>query len=786
MKLRPFLASLPGAFVMLASSATLSAQNSAITIGQQTNANVFFNNTLSRSYNFGVTSSGGSSALSLNSISVFLQANNRDNHDVNVSVYSGFGGTGTLLSTGVIPAASLTGQFDPYSVTLGTPLSLTSGAYSVVITTDHTTNYGFKQGALLLTNTAGVTLTSGLWVQDNNTTGTATTTIAPAAGYVLADKGVNNSSVNFGNYRVGSTLSQSVTLSNTAFATSNNTTEGLSATSSLSGQANISGLTSSYINQGASSSFNVGLNTASVGAQSGTVALALNSVVGASASARTGGALSVGSQDIAVSGVGYRPAAAGFDTTSASLGKFHVGATNISGNVTVSNTATTSDAYSEGLSVASNSTTGGASVSNLPTGLIAAGGSSTVLAKLASVSSVGNNSGTVTLGLSTSGVGTSGLSAASIGSQVVTVSAQGYSGQSTWNTNASGTWGSFNSWDNDGGTPGIDGALSTTDTATFGGVTTGATTVSLNGASPVLTSLTFNNSGAAYSVAEGTGGIITLGTAQSAATVTNTAGNHTVSTTLMLARNTTVSTAAGSKLTLSGAVTGANGLIKSGSGALTLTANSSLVGDTTVNGGLLTVNGAISSSSVTIASGGTLGGSGTVGSTFVEGGATISPGNSPGLLTIDGDTNWSSDGNYNWQMVSATGTAGTDWDKIDVTGTLDLTSLTSTSKFNLNLWSLSDNTTDGNANNFDNTVNQSWTILTAGTGISGFSSDKFNIYTGANNGTTGFTNTLAGTFSIAQDGNNLNLVYTVVPEPTSALLGALGLFGSVFLRRRKA
>jgi hypothetical protein len=515
------------------------------------------------------------------------------------------------------------------------------------------------------------------------------------------------------------------------------------------------------------------------------VALALNSVKGASASPRTDSALSLGSLDIAVSGVGYRAAVADFDTTTATLGKFHVGATNISGNVSVSNTVV-NDGYSEGLSVASSSTTGGASIENLPTGLIAAGGNSTVSAKLASVSSVGTNTGTVTLGLNTSGDGTSGLSAASIGSQVVNVSAQGYSGQSIWNKNASGTWGSFDSWDTDGGTPGVDGALSTNDTATFGGGPTSATTVSLDGASPILTTLTFNNSGAAYNLAQGTGGSITFGTAQSEATVTNTAGTHTIAASLALARNTTLSTAAGSKLTLSGAVTGSNNLVKSGSGTLLITANSSLMtGSTNVEDGLLTVNGSIANSEVTVSSGGTLGGSGTVGATIVLAGATISPGNSPGLLTIAGDTTWSPDGNYNWQMVSATGTAGTDWDSINVTGSLDLTNLTSSDQFNLNLWSLSDNTTNGDAINFDNTVNQSWTILTAAGGISGFSSDKFIISTGANNGTTGFTNTLApiGAFYITQNGNDLKLVY-VVPEPSTFALVALSL-GLGFIRCRR-
>ena len=62
-------------------------------------------------------------------------------------------------------------------------------------------------------------------------------------------------------------------------------------------------------------------------------------------------------------------------------------------------------------------------------------------------------------------------------------------------------------------------------------------------------------------------------------------------------------------------------------------------------------------------------------------------------------------------------------------------------------------------------------------GITNFAANLFNI------DITGFQNTHNGNFSITQNGNNLDLVYTAVPEPRAALLGGLGLL--VLLRRRR-
>jgi autotransporter-associated beta strand protein len=121
-------------------------------------------------------------------------------------------------------------------------------------------------------------------------------------------------------------------------------------------------------------------------------------------------------------------------------------------------------------------------------------------------------------------------------------------------------------------------------------------------------------------------------------------------------------------------------------------------------------------------------------------------------------------GDYNWQMLTATGTAGAAnaWDLVTVSGTLDITA-TSADPFAINLWSLSSISPDtgGSAANFDPAQNYSWTIARATGGITGFAADTVMVTTSATNGTSGFANDVAGgTFSLAQSGNNLNLVFT--------------------------
>jgi autotransporter-associated beta strand protein len=261
-------------------------------------------------------------------------------------------------------------------------------------------------------------------------------------------------------------------------------------------------------------------------------------------------------------------------------------------------------------------------------------------------------------------------------------------------------------------------------------------------------------------------------------------------------------------------VTGTGSLIKNGAGTLTINSGTTYGGATTISGGKLALAGSgtlantptiivgasttfdvsgLTASSYTLGSVQTVGGSGTIlstGKTVVANG-TLSPGNSPGTLTQDGGSlQLGVGGDYNWQIHDADGAAGTEYDTTSLINgaTLDLSLLSVGNTYNINLWSLSGIGPDvsGNAIDFNNTLAYSWTLFSTGTAITGFSTDKFTINTGAFNGTTGFSNALGGgTFSVGLSGDNTDLVlkFTSVPEPNAALLGSLSIIA--LLRRRR-
>ena len=91
----------------------------------------------------------------------------------------------------------------------------------------------------------------------------------------------------------------------------------------------------------------------------------------------------------------------------------------------------------------------------------------------------------------------------------------------------------------------------------------------------------------------------------------------------------------GDSLTISGAVSGNGGLNMMGPGSLVLSGSNNYSGGTDINSGRLVINGSLASS-VTVNSGGTLGGTGSLTSVLVNAGGDFSPGNAPGILGLSG------------------------------------------------------------------------------------------------------------------------------------------------------
>jgi subtilase-type serine protease len=86
-------------------------------------------------------------------------------------------------------------------------------------------------------------------------------------------------------------------------------------------------------------------------------------------------------------------------------------------------------------------------------------------------------------------------------------------------------------------------------------------------------------------------------------------------------------------------------LIKSGAGRLLLSGDNTFRGPTTVNGGVLSVNGSLASA-VTVNDSGTVGGSGRIGSLTANSGGRVAPGNSIGTLNVAGDVTFAPGSTY--------------------------------------------------------------------------------------------------------------------------------------------
>jgi autotransporter-associated beta strand protein len=157
-------------------------------------------------------------------------------------------------------------------------------------------------------------------------------------------------------------------------------------------------------------------------------------------------------------------------------------------------------------------------------------------------------------------------------------------------------------------------------------------------------------------------------------------------------------------------------------------------------------------------------------------------------LTFGGSTSllFGPNGLYVFSITNASGSAGSDYSSVNVTGgtlSFDSPSTYASNPFEIKILSYDPTTLmSADALNFNAYQSYTWTLVSS-MGISGFSSGDFSI------DSSGFSNGLAGgSFLVTQSGNNLVLNFTPVPEPPiwAMIAGGIFVLAAVVRRRRVA
>jgi large repetitive protein len=153
--------------------------------------------------------------------------------------------------------------------------------------------------------------------------------------------------------------------------------------------------------------------------------------------------------------------------------------------------------------------------------------------------------------------------------------------------------------------------------------------------------------------------------------IVNVSGSNRILGSITVAHDSSLNVASGTRLDFDGAITSPSWLYKTGAGTLVFGASSpAFTGRIFANAGTVLVNGSIAGTSQTpVANGATLGGAGTVPVVTLAGGATLAPGSSPGTLS-SGNVTFNSGSTFAIELHGTT--AGTQYDQLNVTGTVSL------------------------------------------------------------------------------------------------------------------
>lgn len=208
--------------------------------------------------------------------------------------------------------------------------------------------------------------------------------------------------------------------------------------------------------------------------------------------------------------------------------------------------------------------------------------------------------------------------------------------------------------------------------------------------------------------------------------------------------------------TFSNTMTGAGSVVQAGTGTTTLEGVQAYTGNTLVNAGTLLVNGSAAGSRAVVENGGILGGSGTVGGLTVNAGGKAAPGNSIGTLsTNNGSFVWNGESSSIAQML-----------------------------FELNAGSNASDQLNLGTGMFDKGTGSVFAFDFLGTGGGGFTYTLINFgstdFSVENFSYTNLASGLTGSFIL----NDNSLQFSVVPEPSTALLLAGGLSLLLVFRRR--